>query len=49
MGDEGWKGCEEDMVDRGVAGGVVVQNESIEEHPRSERQRLGNAIPKGGA
>jgi hypothetical protein len=49
MGDEGWKGCEEDIVDRGVVGGVVVQNESIEEHQRFERQGLGTSIPKGRA
>jgi hypothetical protein len=37
MGDEGWKGCEEDIVDRGAVGGVVVQGESIEDHQRFER------------
>jgi hypothetical protein len=41
MGDEGWNGCEEDIVDRGVFGGVVVQDESIEEQQRFERQGLG--------
>jgi hypothetical protein len=39
MGDEGWKGCEEDIVDRGVVGGVVVQDESIEEHPNASSDK----------
>jgi hypothetical protein len=49
MGDEGWKGCEEDIVDRGVVGGAVVHDESMGEHQRFERQGLGTSIPKGRA
>jgi hypothetical protein len=49
MGDEGWKGCEEDIVERGVFGGVVVQDESIEEQQHFERQGLGTSIPKARA